>query len=159
MCHSDDEQNFIKNYKLKKNMENQAPTTTQVNSYLNFNGNCDEAMTFYAQVLGGQIVMKSTFGEGPMEVDESFKDKIMHAHLTFDDCSILASDNPGDQAFIPGNNYNISVYFPDKARAQTVYNQLSEGGVPAMPFNEVFWGGSFGMLVDKFGVQWMVSCP
>jgi PhnB protein len=139
-------------------MESSIPQKTELSPYLAFNGNCKSALNFYQSVLGGKIDFNS-FGEGPMEVAESDKGKIMHAHFAFDDCNILASDTTSDRPLEVGNNYHLSLVFPEKDRAKKVYEKLSEGGVRAMPFGEVFWGGSFGMLVDKFGIQWMVSCP
>ena len=135
-------------------------TTTQLNPYLNFNGKTEAAINFYHSILGGEIKQKMTFGESPGgNVPESQKDKIMHIHYEFDGCTILASDGMGKEEINMGNNIHLSVYLTDKDRAISVFNQMSEGGTVTMPFNEVFWGGHFGMLIDKFGVQWMVSCP
>lgn len=140
-------------------MQNQAPTKTMLNIYLNFNGNCKEAINFYHSILDGEITQQMTFGEGPMDSTPETKDLIMHTEFNFDGCQILASDTPPQHEFKMGTNYNLSLYFPTKERASEVYQKLGEGGTATMPFNEVFWGGHFGMLVDKFGVNWMVSCP
>ena len=140
-------------------MDAPVPTQTQVNIYLTFDGNCEEAINYYMSILGGKIVMKSTFGEGPMDVPESFKDRIMHIHYTFDGCSLMASDSSSEHPVNAGNNFHVSVYLYDKERATNSFNSLADGGQVTMPFQEVFWGGSFGSLVDKFGVQWMFSCP
>ena len=134
-------------------------TTTQLNPYLNFNGQCEEAINFYQSIFGGEIKQKSTFGEGPSEVPEAMKDKIMHVHYEFDGVTILASDGMGKEAITSGNNVHLSVYLPDADRAATVFEKLSEGGAVTMPFNTVFWGGKFGMAADKFGILWMVSAP
>ncbi len=137
-------------------------TTTQLNPYLTFDGTCDAAIDFYKSILGGEIKMKSTFAEMPptdgMEIPDSHKDRIMHVHYEFDGCSLLASDSMPGTPFNQGNHCHLSVYLPDKERATNAFNNLAEGGKVTMPFNEVFWGGSFGSLIDKFGVAWMVSC-
>ena len=139
-------------------MQNQAPTKTMLTVYLNFNGNCKEAINYYQSVLGGEIKQQMTFGEGPMESTPETKDQIMHTEFVFDDCQILASDTPPNYEFNAGTNYHLSLYLPSKDRASEVYQKLSEGGTPTMPFNAVFWGGHFGMLTDKFGINWMISC-
>ena len=139
-------------------MEVQNPTT-QLNPYLTFNGNCEEAINFYKSILGGEIKQISKFGEGPMEVPEAKKGQIMHIHYEFEGCAILASDGMGEEAANFGNNIHLSVFLADKAAASSTYQKLGDWGQTTMPFNEVFWGGSFGMLVDKFGIHWMVSCP
>jgi PhnB protein len=139
-------------------MEVQNPTT-QVNIYLTFNGNCEEAINYYQSILGGEIKMKSTFGEGPMEVPDSHKDKIMHIEYVFDGCQLLASDGMGEAPCVMGTNFHVSVFLADKEKAKLTFVKLGEGGKTQMEFNKVFWGGSFGTLVDKFGIQWMLSCP
>lgn len=133
--------------------------TTQINVYLTFNDNCEEAMNYYKSILGGEFKMKSTFADGPMEVPEDKKDKIMHIEYHFDGCQILASDSMGEGPCTMGTNFHISVFLPEKERAKETFQKLAEGGQVYMKFEEAFWGGSFGNLVDKFGVQWMISCP
>lgn len=145
-------------------MSEQFPTSSSLTTYLTFDGNCKEAIDFYKSVLGGEIKMISTFAEMPPNEDftvpEENKDHIMHTTYVFDGCTIQASDRGGGHyPFNPGNNFHLSVYFPDKDRAKQVFDQLSVGGNTTMPFNEVFWGGSFGSFIDKFGIPWMVSCP
>lgn len=138
------------------------PTTTQLNPYLTFDGDCKAAIDFYHSILGGEITMQSTFAEMPpmdgMEIPDSHKDKIMHTTLVFDGCTLLASDSMPGSPFNQGNHCHLSVYLPEKEKAVAAFNALAEGGQVTMPFNEVFWGGSFGSLVDKFGIAWMVSC-
>jgi len=134
----------------------------ELNPYLTFNGNCKDAMNFYRDILGGEFDggMK-TYAEGgdhfPYKQEDA--DKIMHAHLKTEGFSILASDNMGDEfPFIQGNNFSMSLNI-DKDKAQNTFDSLGKDGKTIMPFAEVFWGGKFGMLVDQFGIQWMVSTP
>lgn len=130
------------------------------NTYLRFNGNCEEAMTYYADVLGGKLTEKMRFNEAP-EADLQFPEEamnlIMHASLSVSDVKIMASDSVG-QPFSQGNNFSISLSTNDEDEAYTIFSGLSEGGEVQMPFGEAFWGGKFGMCVDKFGVSWMLSC-
>ena len=135
------------------------PTQTQIHIYLAFDGTCEAAIDFYKSILGGKITMKSYFDDAPMDTPESSKGRVMHVHYSFDGCSIMASDSSGEQPVTMGNNFHVSVYLGDADRAATVFGGLSEGGQVHMPLQSVFWGGQYGSFVDKYGVQWMVSCP
>ena len=132
----------------------------KLNPYLNFDGNCEEAINFYADVLAGEIKMLMRYDQMPPDtckIEDSWKDKVMHATLEFGEGnSIFFSDNvnPG---FVQGNNAHMSLNIPEEEEAEKVFMSLLEGGIETMPFGPVFWGGKFGMLTDKFGVQWMVS--
>jgi len=129
----------------------------QLNTYLAFNGNCEEAMRFYEDVLSGEIKLMMRFSEAPpgeFPVTEEMKNQIMHCSLEFNGCTILASDNTQSN---PGNNFSLSLGSDDEEQAVKIFNSLLEGGSIIMPFDTVFWGGKFGMLVDKFGIQWMMS--
>lgn len=132
----------------------------QLQSYLAFNGNCEQAMNFYKDIFDGEITMLSRFKEMPedaMCVPEEAHDLVMHCTLQFRDCILMASDTVDVQNFNQGNNYSISVNVIDEDEASVIYAGLSENGQVVMPFAEAFWGGKFGMLVDQFGIQWMVS--
>lgn len=134
----------------------------KASTYLHFNGNCEEAMTFYADVLGGEITMKMRFKEAPEEVCKNIPDfaqnLIMHCTLEANGENIMASDffNEGEE-FKSGNNFAVSLNTDDEEQAVAIFNGLSEGGFVMMPLESAFWGGKFGMLRDKFGVSWMMS--
>ncbi|MFD2824076.1 VOC family protein [Lacinutrix iliipiscaria] len=128
-----------------------------LNPYLAFNGNCEEAIRFYEDVLGGEITMMMRYGEAPPEyfpVSDDMKNLVMHCTLEFNGCTFFASDNMESNA---GNNFSMSIDADEEEQAVKIFESLLEGGQAIMPFDNVFWGGKFGMLVDKFGVQWMVS--
>lgn len=132
----------------------------KLNPYLNFDGNCEEALNFYADVLAGEIKMLMRFSEMPpdtCEIDEALKDKIMHATLEFGEGNTLLFSDSGAPDFVQGTNAHMSLNIPEVTVAENIYNSLLEGGNATMPFVPAFWGGNFGMLTDKFGVQWMVS--
>ena len=132
----------------------------QLQSYLAFNGNCEEAINFYKDVFDGEIVMISRFKEAPenmMCVPDEAKELIMHATLQIQGSVLMASDTVESDKFIQGNNYSISVNVKNVDEASTIFNSLAEGGNIMMPFDDAFWGGKFGMLADQFGVQWMLS--
>ena len=136
-----------------------------VNVYLTFNGNCREAFNFYKSVFGGDFPYVGTYGEMPpqpgMEIPDNMKDKIMHITLPIGgDTVIMGSDSGGAWAseVTPGNNFSLSVNTKDKDEALKIFDALSLGGKITMPLAETFWQSYFGMLTDKFGINWMVNC-
>jgi PhnB protein len=135
-----------------------------VHVYLNFPGTTKEAFRFYETVFGTKIVMMQTFGETTFmpNVPEGAKDKIMHVQLPITEAvHLMGSDSV--EGFGPplkeGNNFHVSVVANDKAEADRVFAALSTGGSVGMPLANAPWGPYFGMCVDRFGVQWMVSLP
>jgi PhnB protein len=133
-----------------------------VNPYLNFSDNCEAAFEFYKSVFGGEFATVMRFKETPaevMEVPASEAEKIMHMALPIGQGTILmGSDVPEAMgAVTTGTNFAISISTDSEAEATTLFNKLSAGGQVTMPLEKAFWGDYFGMLTDKFGVQWMVS--
>lgn len=135
----------------------------QLNPYLTFNGNCKEAMEYYKNVLGGEFEGGlKTFADGGKHMTCKTQDahKVMHVNLKIENFSIMASDSMGgDFPFIGGNNFSLSLNIEKDNKAKNVFNKLSENGKTIMPLEKAFWGGKFGMLIDKFGIHWMVSTP
>lgn len=137
----------------------------QVNAYLTFNGNCEEAFNFYKSVFGGEFPYIGRFGDMPpsedgKQVAEADKDKIMHVSLPISQETILmGSDTGGEWAsnHVAGNNISLSVNTDSKEEADRIFNGLSAGGKITMPLAETFWGAYFGMWTDKFGIHWMVN--
>ncbi len=131
----------------------------QLNPYLIFNGQCEEAFKFYEQCLGGRIVMMQTHGETPMagHVSPEWQGKIVHARLIVGDDVLMGSDSPPEHYEQPkGTSVTISV--DDPADGERIFNALADNGKVQMPFQETFWAVGFGMLVDRFGTPWMVNC-
>ena|SRR2546428_10279043 len=129
-----------------------------LNVYLFFPGNCQEAINFYKQSLGGEIAFMGTYGESPEPCADADKNKIMHTSLKADGITIMASDCPTDQPVVNGNNISLSLNFSDEKEQETIFTNLSSGGNVTMPLQDTFWGAKFGMLTDKFGINWMVNC-
>ncbi len=133
----------------------------KLNPYLTFNGNCRAAMEYYKSVLGGKFEGDiKTFADGGehMKHKPEDADKVMHVHLKTDDFSIMASDNVGGQfPFKGGNNFSMSLTIDNENKAHKVFGGLADNGKIMMPLSDAFWGGKFGMLVDQFGIQWMIS--
>lgn len=134
------------------------------NIYLTFDGQCKEAFDFYAKTLGGTIQFQSTFGEMPPQegmppLPEEMKSRIMHTTLSVGNNVLMGSDTGGEWAanYQPGNNFSISIQANSKEEADQLFSELAQGGNITMPLSMTFWNSYFGMLVDKFGITWMMS--
>lgn len=125
--------------------------------YLTFNGNAAEALAFYAKAFDGAILFQQSFGDSPMETAEDWKDKVMHASFQAGELTFMVSDIMKGQNVIPGSNTSLSMNFKDVASIDKVFAALSDGANITMPLQDTFWGARFGMLVDKFGINWMFN--
>jgi PhnB protein len=134
-------------------MATSKPTLTP---YLNFNGTTGEAMKFYQSILGGELKMQ-TFGEAKMAKSPKEKDLIVHADLKNDSLSLMASDGQPNQKVVFGDNIHMSIAGQDKGKLTEIFTKLGRGGKVDMPLAKQFWGDTFGMVTDKFGVHWMIN--
>ena len=137
-----------------------------VNVYLTFEGNCEEAFNFYKKVFGNEFLMMSRFNEMPespeYSVAESDKNRIMHVTLPIGgDTVLMGSDTASNHGpeLVVGNNFSISISPDSKADADKYFKALANGGKVTMPMQDAFWGSYFGMLTDKFGINWMINFP
>ena len=124
--------------------------------YLNFNGNAAEAMRFYQSVLGGELNIQ-TFGDAGVAQNESEKNPTVHAALTSNGITLFASDGRPDLKVVFGDNVHLSLQGSDSSTLTNYFNGLAAGGKVDMPLAKQFWGDTFGMLTDRFGVHWMVN--
>lgn len=135
----------------------------QLNPYLNFAGNAEEAFKFYKSVFGGELTQIIRFKDMPMPgatIPKEEANKVMHVGLPIaKDQVLMASDLPESlgQKLVPGNNVYISVHPDSKAEATRIFNGLSAGGTIEMAIADQPWGDYWGSFKDKFGVQWMVN--
>jgi PhnB protein len=131
----------------------------QLNAYLVFDGNCAEAMRFYERTLGGKMEMMMTHAESPMAGNSppGSADRIMHARLSIDGSTLMASDSMVGQPYAGMKGFSLSLIYPTTADAQRVFNALAAGGRVTMPLEKTFWAEAFGMLVDRFGTPWMIN--
>lgn len=133
------------------------------NIYLTFNGNCEEAFNFYKSVFGGEFSYIGRFSEMPeseeYKVSEEDKNRIMHVGLPIGLSILMGSDTGGEWAadFRQGNNFSISINADSKQEADSLFAALADQGQITMPMNNTFWGDYYGMLTDKFGINWMIS--
>ena len=130
----------------------------QINAYLNFNGNCREAMTFYKDCLGGDLTLQTIEGT-PMEAEcpTAMKHHILHSSLTKGELLLMGSDIIGPEGFIKGNTMALSINCNSDDEIETYFTNLSSGGQIIHPLAKQFWGASFGVLNDRFGVRWMFN--
>ena len=130
----------------------------QVIAYLNFDGNCEEALNFYQSALDGKIVGVLKAGDSPMKVDAADKDKIMHARMQLGESILYLSDSFRLNKLSNVNNIHLSLQLNDVNAAERYFANLSAGGTIVRPLEDTFWGARFGMLIDKFGFHWMINC-
>lgn len=129
----------------------------EIVTYLMFDGTCRDAMTFYAAALGGELHMMTVGECGQPESPEATR--IMHAKLALAAGSLMASDTMAARPFAlkPGNNFSVSLDLNSAAEQQEIFGKLSDDGHITMPLQDTFWGARFGMLTDKFGINWMFN--
>jgi len=133
-----------------------------VQPYLFFGGRCEEALAFYEQAMGANILMKMKFSESPDPVPEGmlqpgFEDKVMHASFKVGKMTLMASDGCGDATSHEGFRLALSV--ESEAVCDRVFAALAEGGNVEMPLEQTFWSPRYGIVTDKFGIGWIVMAP
>jgi PhnB protein len=136
----------------------------QVNPYINYRGNCEEAFNFYKSVFGGDFDMVGRYKDMPPSEASHMSgmdgEKIMHMSLRISkETWLMGSDIGGEWAkhTVEGNNIQISINAESEEEAKKIFNGLSAGGRVNMPLEKTFWGALFGMFTDKFGINWMVN--
>jgi PhnB protein len=131
----------------------------QINPYLTFPGNCEEAFQFYAECLGGKIEAMMTHAGTPMaeHTPKEWHGKILHARMNVGGAILMASDAPPGRYEKP-QGVSVSLGIDKVAEAERVFHALAEDGSMTMPIQQTFWAARFGMLVDKFGIAWMINC-
>ena len=136
----------------------------KLNPHLFFGGNCREAMEFYKQVFGGELVL-TPYGEGPAEAhkdpkanSEEMKTKIMFSKLS-GDIVLSASDNPHNTDARNTGQFSLSLEGNDALRLTGYFTKLSEKGQITAPMTKQFWGDTFGMVTDQYGIDWMINIP
>ncbi|MGB2592853.1 MAG: VOC family protein [Candidatus Acidiferrum sp.] len=131
----------------------------QLNAYLLFNGQCEEAFRFYEKALGGKIELLSNFGDSPMagQVPAEWGTKVMHGRMTLGDTYIMGSDAPPGRYQAP-QGFSVSLGVKEAAEAERIFQELAQDGKIHMPIQKTFWSVRFGMLVDRFGIPWMINC-
>jgi PhnB protein len=131
----------------------------RVNAYLTFDGRCEAAFKFYEELLGGKIEAMMPHAGTPAEdhVPPEWQKKIMHARLRLGDQVLMGSDAPPKHYEEP-RGFSVSLNLTDPGEAERIFYALAKGGSVRMPLEQTFWALRFGMLVDQFGIPWMINC-
>ena len=131
----------------------------QLNPYLTFNGQCEAAFKFYEKCLGGKIVAMITHGGSPMaeQTPPERHDTILHARLMVGDEVLMGSDAPPER-YEQAKGFSVTLGVADPGTAERIFRDLSQNGTVQMPIQKTFWAVRFGMLVDQFGIPWMINC-
>lgn len=134
-----------------------------VEAYINFKGNCREAVEFYSEVFGTERPQFMTFGEMPLGADSQFavpddlKSWIMHTRLTIHESNVMFSDVFPDMPFTAGNNISLVIVSDEVEEIKQSFNKLKQGGTVKMELQETFWSKCYGLVTDKFGISWQFS--
>ena len=133
----------------------------QLQPYIFYNGRCEEALNYYKSVLGGSYEIMRV-SDTPPQVQEHMPgaspNQVMHASFSADGLSFLCSDGREQGPIDPdAGNISLAITANDAAHGERLCTALAEGGKVTMPYDDAFWGGKFGMIVDRFGIEWMIT--
>ena len=123
--------------------------------YILFNGNCEEALNFYATALQGEIKTLSRYEGTPAGSMSADKQKIMHSYFVAGGIAFMAAD--ADDGAVNSGMVHLCIDFRSSEEEQKVFEALSEGGKVTLPLEDTFWGARFSMLTDRFGIKWMLN--
>ena len=131
----------------------------QMNPYLNFKGDCEAAFQFYERCLGAKLGPIFRYAGSPMagEVPAAFREKIMHGSVMVGDQVLMGADVLPERYEVP-KGFSLSLQIKSAEEAERVFRELGEGGEAVMPLAKTFWAERFGVLVDRFGIRWIINC-
>ena len=131
----------------------------ELSTHLLFDGDCEEAFRFYELLLGGEIVTLLSYGDSPMagDVPETWRSKIVHATMLLDGRTLSGADAPPDTYQRP-QGFAVLVHPSTRESCERLFSTLAEGGAVKIPLQETFWSPAYGMVIDRFGIPWEVSC-
>ena len=131
----------------------------QVSPYLSFNGQCEAAFKCYEQCLGARPGAIFRYAGSPMadQVPAAWQDKVMHGSVTIGDLVLMGGDVGPDRYEEP-KGFSLSIQIADTSEAERIFDELATGGTVVMPLEKTFWAARFGMLVDRFGIPWLINC-
>lgn len=131
---------------------------TQLTPYITFRGDARRAADFYHHVLGGQLDLQTYADMPEFASTEAQKDLIIHAHIhTPAGVSLMLSDTTREEEHAIGNTFSVSISGSDETELRGYWDRLLHGGTVLMPMENAPWGAIFGMLVDQFGITWMIN--
>jgi PhnB protein len=131
----------------------------QATPYFMFDGNAKEALEYYREVFGGEILNLQTFGEADYPTPPEAHDRVIHAQFKKDDLFIMVSDTFPGNSVEGGNNISLALEFESEDEIQTIYDALSQKGTVFMELQDTFWGAKYAKVKDAFGVIWDLNQP
>jgi PhnB protein len=131
----------------------------QITTYLSFKGDCEAAFRFYAQCLGGEVGALFRYGGSPLEgsAPADWSEKIMHGSLTVGGHVLMGADVTPDRYEEP-KGVSLSIQIASTDEAERIFRELARDGRIVMPLEKTFWAARFGIVVDRFGIQWLINC-
>ena len=131
----------------------------QMTTYLSFKGECEAAFKFYEQCLDGQLGVIFRYAGSPLadQVPADWQDKVMHGSFTFGNQVLMGGDVAPDRYEQP-KGFSLSLQIQSAADAERIFDELAKGGTVMMPLEKTFWAARFGMVVDRFGIPWLINC-
>ena len=131
----------------------------QMNAYLSFRGECEAAFTFYAECLGGTVGQLFRYAGSPMagSVPAEWQNKVMHGSVTVGGQVFMGGD-VAPQNYEPPKGFSLSLHLDDPAEAERIFERLAADGTIVLPLEKTFWAARFGMLIDRFGMPWLINC-
>ena len=131
----------------------------QVAPYLSFKGDCEAAFQFYARCLGGEVGTLFRYGGSPMsnQAPEDWQDKVMHGGVTIGGLELMGAD-VAPAGYEAPKGFSLSIQSKSVAEAERIFGELRRDGKVVMPLEKTFWAERFGMVVDRFGIPWLISC-
>jgi PhnB protein len=129
----------------------------QITPYLSFDGNAKQALEFYKEVLGAEIIGLQTFGEADYPTPPEADNRVMHAKLSKGDISLMFSDTFPGQSVVVGSNITLTLEPESEEEIQSLYDSLSKGGKALMELEDTFWGAKYGRVQDQFGIIWELN--
>src|SRR4051812_9644011 len=130
-----------------------------MNPYLSFSGDCEAAFKFYEECLGAKPGGLFRYAGTPLagQVPADWESKVMHASLTIGDQTMMAGDVPPDRYERP-KGFSLSLQIESPQKGERIFNMLAKDGTVLMPLEKTFWASRFGMVVDRFGIPWLINC-
>ena len=130
----------------------------KIQAYLAFDGNCQEALNFYADLFDAEIKNRQTYADKKIDVPSSYRDRLQHAELKGKGIHFMAYDAAPDTPLTEGTKIHLSIDLNDRKEAESLYEQLSSGGRIHHDLWEREWNALFGRFTDRFGINWMINC-
>jgi PhnB protein len=131
----------------------------QATPYFMFDGNAKEALAYYREVFGGEVVNLQTYGEANYPTPSEAHDRVIHAQFIMGDLSIMASDAFPGNSVVVGNNISLTLEFESEEEILKVYDALRQKGTVLMELQDTFWGAKYAKVKDVFGVIWDLNHP